>query len=34
MGDKTAIGGEKNYKTGAWAVVDPFFKNWLIAISL
>jgi hypothetical protein len=25
---------EKNHKTGAWAVVDPFLKNWLIAISL
>jgi choline dehydrogenase-like flavoprotein len=25
---------EKNHKTGAWAVVDPFFKNWLIVISL
>ena len=25
---------EKNHKTGAWAVVDPFFKKWLIAISL
>ena len=25
---------EKNHKTGAWVVVDPVFKNWLIAMSL
>jgi hypothetical protein len=25
---------EKNHETGVWVVVDPVFKNWLIAMSL
>jgi len=25
---------EKNHETGAWVVVDPVFKNWLIKMSL